>query len=77
MLLIHGLSGYRQTYSAVVDHLVNRSPAAGKCEVFTVDLRGHGDSSHADLQRYSAKDYADDIVEFLYTLTDGYRPDRR
>ena len=68
MLLVHGLSGYRQTYVSVVDHLIQRSPVAGRCEVFSIDLRGHGESTHADLERYSAHNYADDVEAFITSV---------
>jgi len=68
VLLIHGLSGYRQTYVAVVDHLIRKSPLAGRCEVFSIDLRGHGESTHADLQHYSADDYTDDVEAFISSV---------
>ena len=60
IVLLHGLSGNRRTYHQVTAHL------NGRAEVFSVDLRGHGESSRAaDVAGYRADDYAADIAAFL------------
>jgi pimeloyl-ACP methyl ester carboxylesterase len=64
IVLLHGLSGSRTGYDAVVAHLVGR----GELQVLNVDLRGHGESAHADPAGYDARTYADDIAELVDTL---------
>ena len=56
-LLLHGLSGSRLAYRAVVGHLDG--------DVWNVDLRGHGESSRAPLESYDAASYAADIAALI------------
>jgi pimeloyl-ACP methyl ester carboxylesterase len=65
LVLLHGLSGSRATYIDVVDHLGRGPVATGALQVFTVDLRGHGQSSRGTYETYDTAHYAADIVAFI------------
>jgi pimeloyl-ACP methyl ester carboxylesterase len=65
VVFLHGLSGSRATYAQVVDHLVAGPVAAGAVQVFTIDMRGHGQSSWATYQSYDTAHYAADIIAFI------------
>jgi pimeloyl-ACP methyl ester carboxylesterase len=64
VVLLHGLSGYRQTYFRVIDHL-RPLIEAKHVQVVNVDLRGHGESGHGPLSGYSAASYAADIAALI------------
>jgi pimeloyl-ACP methyl ester carboxylesterase len=64
VVFLHGLSGSRTTYSEVVDHLAE-PVAAGAVQVFTIDLRGHGQSSWGTYETYDTAHYAADIIAFI------------
>jgi len=57
IVLLHGLSGSRLSYGAVVAHLEG--------DVWNVDLRGHGESSRATLESYDAQSYAADVAALI------------
>ncbi len=57
VLLIHGLSGSRDTWEEAVDRLRHRY------QVWTLDLRGHGHSDRAD--SYLIDDYVSDAEAIL------------
>jgi pimeloyl-ACP methyl ester carboxylesterase len=63
IVLLHGLTDDRRSYAPVVDDL------APRYRLFVVDLRGHGESSHAG--RYRAVDYAADVSELLRARISG------
>jgi pimeloyl-ACP methyl ester carboxylesterase len=56
--LLHGVSGNHRMFQDLIDRLTERDYT-----VIGVDLRGHGDSPHAD--SYEVSDFADDVVETL------------
>ena len=57
VVLLHGLMSSRESYAPVVEHLARR------WHVLNVDMRGHGESTHAT--RYRAVDYAADVAELI------------
>lgn len=57
LIVLHGLFGSRNNWSGAARRL------AGRRDVFTLDLRNHGDSPHAD--RMTFPEMADDVAEFL------------
>ncbi len=57
VLLLHGLSGARDTWAETVDRLQDRY------QVWTLDFRGHGHSDRAD--RYLIADYVSDAEAAL------------
>src|SRR5258706_8844151 len=63
LVLLHGLTDDRRSYAPVVEDL------AARYRLLTVDLRGHGESSHAP--RYRAVDYAADIAELVRARVAG------
>lgn len=63
VLLLHGLSGNRRTYDRVVPAL------ADDYHVFSADLRGHGETAHAD--SYGFVDYTADVAEFVRDVIGG------
>ena len=65
VVLLHGLSSSRETYRPVVEHLLAGPVDRGDVQLVNVDLRGHGQSSHADLERYDAASYAADVVAMI------------
>jgi pimeloyl-ACP methyl ester carboxylesterase len=65
IVLLHGLSGSRATYAEVVAHLTSGANGSGAIDVYTVDLRGHGQSSRGTYETYDTAHYADDIVAFI------------
>lgn len=71
LVLLHGLSGARSTYAAVVQHLVDGAVARGRLQVVNVDLRGHGESSHVEPERYDAASYASDIAAVIEHVDAG------
>jgi pimeloyl-ACP methyl ester carboxylesterase len=71
VVLLHGLSGARTTYAAVVDHLVRQAVHHGWVQVVAADLRGHGESSHTAIERYDAAGYAADVVALIEHLDAG------
>ncbi len=68
VVLLHGLSGNRTTYSDVISHLLAGPVGGGELQVLNVDLRGHGDSGHASLEQYNSGSYAADIAELIKTV---------
>ena len=64
IVLLHGLSGSRLGYRAVVAHLVAR----GGLDVIAVDQRGHGESTWATLDAYDAPSYAADVAALIEAL---------
>jgi pimeloyl-ACP methyl ester carboxylesterase len=72
VVLLHGLSSARTTYVGVVEHLLHGPVASGRVQVVNVDLRGHGESSHAPtLDAYDASSYADDVIAVLEHVDAG------
>ena len=69
LIFLHGLSGRRQSWDAVVEHLLPRYVDSGQLQLVTVDQRGHGESSRApSVNGYDAPSYAADlaaVIEFL------------
>ena len=57
IVLLHGLTDDRRGYGPVVEDL------APRYRLVAVDLRGHGESSHA--ARYRAVDYAADVADLV------------
>jgi esterase len=56
VLICHGLLGSRKNWKSFSQKLSTH------CNVYSVDLRNHGDSFHGEVESYS--DLADDIVQF-------------
>jgi pimeloyl-ACP methyl ester carboxylesterase len=71
MVLLHGLSGARTTYSAVVRHLLDGPVGAGRLQLVNADLRGHGESSHVERAGYHAAAYADDVAALIEHVDAG------
>jgi pimeloyl-ACP methyl ester carboxylesterase len=72
VVLLHGLSSARTTYVAVVEHLVGGPVANGWVQVVNVDLRGHGESSHAPtIDAYDVGGYADDVTAVIEHVDAG------
>ena len=67
IVLLHGLSGYRESYASTIEHLHDQIES-GSFQVFEVDLRGHGESSWATLDTYDAVSYSQDIALFIETV---------
>jgi pimeloyl-ACP methyl ester carboxylesterase len=65
IIFLHGLSGSRTTYVDVVAHLAASAVARGELRVFTLDMRGHGQSSWGTYEAYDTAHYADDIIAFI------------
>ena len=69
LILLHGLSGRRQTWDAVVEEILPRFVDSGQLQLLAIDQRGHGESSRApSVNGYDAPSYAADlaaIIEFL------------
>ena len=63
VILLHGLTDDRRSYAPVVEQL------AARYRLLAVDLRGHGESSHAP--RYRAVDYAADVADLVRALVSG------
>ena len=57
VVLLHGLSGSRLAYRAVVGEIAG--------DVWNVDQRGHGESTRATLETYDADSYAADIASLI------------
>lgn len=58
LVLVHGLTGRRDSFIRVLPTLVERF------QVFALDLRGHGNSGHQP-SKYALRDYAGDLAAFL------------
>jgi pimeloyl-ACP methyl ester carboxylesterase len=71
VVLLHGLSGSRTTYAAVVDHLIAHAVDHGWVQVVNADLRGHGESSHTPIAEYDAASYAADVVALIEHVDAG------
>jgi pimeloyl-ACP methyl ester carboxylesterase len=69
LVLLHGLSGSRLTYHAVVNHLAGVH--GGRLRVINVDMRGHGESDHVADGAYDAVSYARDVASVIEQLTDA------
>lgn len=63
IVLLHGLTDDRRSYAPVVEDL------APRYRLLAVDLRGHGESSHAS--RYRALDYAADVADLVRARVAG------
>uniref|UniRef100_A0A061R9M7 Non-heme chloroperoxidase n=1 Tax=Tetraselmis sp. GSL018 TaxID=582737 RepID=A0A061R9M7_9CHLO len=61
LVLIHGWSGSRRYFSSVFEHL------AGRCRVYALDLRHHGDSGRPSHGLHVAR-LAADLNDFLTEL---------
>jgi pimeloyl-ACP methyl ester carboxylesterase len=61
VVLLHGLGSTRSTWTRVAEAL------AGRFRVFSIDLRGHGDSSHAP-GTYQLDHYGGDVVAFCESV---------
>ena len=70
VILLHGLSGSRRSYDAVVEHLVGTRVKRGEIQLFNVDVRGHGDSTRATFETYDAPSYAADVAALVEQLVD-------
>jgi len=57
VVLLHGLSGSRLAYRAVVGEIAG--------DIWNVDQRGHGESSRAALETYDADSYAADLAALI------------
>ncbi len=66
VMLLHGLSGYRQSYDGVIEHL-RPSIERKAVQILNVDLRGHGESGHAPLESYTAGTFATDLASLIDT----------
>jgi pimeloyl-ACP methyl ester carboxylesterase len=66
VVLIHGLSGSRETYAAVVGHLTNVH--GDSLQILNVDLRGHGDSARTPIEGYTAAGFAADVDALIDRL---------
>jgi pimeloyl-ACP methyl ester carboxylesterase len=71
VVLLHGLSGARTTYAAVVDHLVGHAVEHRWVQVVNADLRGHGESSHTSIDAYDAGGYAADVIALIEHVDAG------
>lgn len=65
LVLLHGFTGFRQDFATQVDALAKRG------RVIAPDLRGHGDSGHAEPARYTLRHLQQDLVELLDALDIG------
>jgi esterase len=57
ILILHGLFGSKRNWQSIARQL------SDKFQVFTLDLRNHGESEHADAMSYP--DMADDVFQFI------------
>jgi pimeloyl-ACP methyl ester carboxylesterase len=64
VVLLHGLSSNRHVYDHLAIDLADQV-TAGELQLFNLDLRGHGESSHAALEQYDAAGYASDVEAFM------------
>ncbi|PYH46442.1 alpha/beta-hydrolase [Aspergillus saccharolyticus JOP 1030-1] len=62
IIFLHGLFGSKQNNRSISRALARDL----KCEIFTVDLRNHGHSFHAEEHNYSVM--AEDVVKFMQQL---------
>ncbi|KAJ5946942.1 Alpha/beta hydrolase fold-1 [Penicillium verhagenii] len=60
ILFLHGLFGSKQNNRSISKALAKDL----KCQIFTLDLRNHGDSFHAPEHNYSVM--AEDVQEFIH-----------
>ena len=64
VVLIHALSANRQVYGLLIEDL-DESIRAEDIQLLNVDLRGHGESSHATPESYDAVSYAADVAALV------------
>ena len=57
ILILHGLFGSKRNWQSIARQLGDRF------QVFTLDLRNHGESEHSDAMSY--QDMADDVFKFI------------
>ena len=57
ILILHGLFGSKRNWQSIARQLSER------CQVFTLDLRNHGESEHSEAMSY--QDMADDVFQFI------------
>ena len=57
ILILHGLFGSKQNWQSIARQI------SEQCQVFTLDLRNHGESGHHDDMTYHAM--ADDVFRFI------------
>ncbi len=57
ILILHGLFGSKRNWQSIARQL------GEQCQVFTLDLRNHGDSEHSDSMSY--QDMVDDVFQFI------------
>jgi pimeloyl-ACP methyl ester carboxylesterase len=62
VVLLHGGSAHAHWWDFFAPAL------AESYHVLALDLRGHGDSEHADPPAYRVEDYVDDLAKFIATL---------
>jgi pimeloyl-ACP methyl ester carboxylesterase len=67
LILLHGLSGNRLPYTHLSKDLADRIKS-NQIRLINIDLRGHGESTHADKGDYRASDYAYDIADLINKL---------
>lgn len=68
VVLLHGLSSNRRVYNHLAQDLAELL-STGTLLLINIDLRGHSESSHAAVGKYSASDYAHDVAELLQTIS--------
>ncbi len=67
VVLLHGLSGSRETYVDVIAHMIDMH--GDGVQIVNVDLRGHGDSSPtSSIDGYRAGEYAADVAALIEVL---------
>jgi len=57
ILILHGLFGSKRNWQTIARRL------SEQCQVFTLDLRNHGESDHSESMSY--QDMADDVFQFI------------
>lgn len=65
VVIVHGLLGSKSNWSAIAKSLSRKA----NCDVFAVDLRGHGSSQHAEI---SWQAMASDLRKFLSDISDEH-----
>ncbi len=63
VVLIHGLSGNRETFNPLAHFLLETY--GDQIRIINLDLRGHGDSSHGPVDQYNGPQFAADVAELL------------